>query len=649
MMKKAVFVLIVLILPLLYYLGLFSRQQTLPFSKEFFSVETPPSADRAPELKGAGLSKPEIDPRTALSDEKSLDRLYQSKLDRGVLNVPTLSLVLVREAQQARREGRPDRAIRLALYAKKFSPDLPEPYFELARARWSENPFQVHQVLPEILRGEMARFRRYPTSLQWLYNAFFIGANACLLAFMVFGIILLVKYLPLYLYDLRKNLTGGVSRLPANSIKILLLLIPFLLRLDILWAVFFWSVLLWGYVTKRERQLIIVFLIALVYLPFSLRSSSSFLDGPSSEILHEIDRANREEADRSVEQKLRTWLAAHPDDVQVLFTLGLLEKRQGRYSQAEEFYLKAIQQDPRFDEALSNLGNVYLGRNQPEQAVSSYQRAIDLNPGNGAYYYNLYRAQTQETFLSRSNDRSFQQARQLDAEKVDFYVSIDSPNPNRRMIDETLGPGRLWARFNAQFIGREGILFRLFNAWFERVPARVPFLIPALFLGLLLGMGRYSRTKRFLTRCPVCGSPTYRFYLGATDQDFVCFNCYRIFVQKEKLHPKISEKKSLQAREHERQNHLVSRVVSFFFSGFGELWTGSPVRGLLLLFVFFIFILKGIYWRGALGLAIPEVSAPMWPAVVWGALFATFYFVSLRCVDRLKPKYRTGTGRPKDV
>ena len=85
-------------------------------------------------------------------------------------------------------------------------------------------------------------------------------------------------------------------------------------------------------------------------------------------------------------------------------------------------------------------------------------------------------------------------------------------------------------------------------------------------------MSRYSRTKRFLTRCPMCGSPTYRFYLGTSDQEFICFNCYRIFIQKEKLHPKIVEKKSLQVRQFQKQNHFISRFLSFFFVGFGYLW-----------------------------------------------------------------------------
>ena len=76
-MKKAIIILIILILSLLYYTGVLTRKETLPFSKEFFSVESPGSTDRIWDPKKS----------TSLS-QKELDQLYQLKLDRGIRNVP---------------------------------------------------------------------------------------------------------------------------------------------------------------------------------------------------------------------------------------------------------------------------------------------------------------------------------------------------------------------------------------------------------------------------------------------------------------------------------------------------------------------------------------------------------------------------------
>ena len=635
-MKKNIFILVIIVLTLLYYTGALTKKETLPFSKEFFSAESSASAGRAWDLK-----------RGVSLNQKELDQLYQLKLDQGLRNIPLLSFLLIRESEKTRGRGDADQAVRIATYSIKFSPDLPQPYFELARALWHQNPFQLHKILPEVLKGEVQRFRYYPNSLRLFYNMFYILSNAILMTFIIFGIVVMIRYLPLYFYDFRKNMTQEVSRLLLSSLKIFILFIPFFLRLDVLWAIFFWSVLLWGYVANREKQFILVFLIVLVYLPFFLRSSSSFLDGNPSDIILEMNQMNHEDGGKSAEERLRTWLMTHPDDPEVLFSLGLAEKRRGRYPEAEEFYQRAVHQDPQFSAAFSNLGNVYLAQKKTPLAIASYQQAADLNPSRGAYYYNLYRAYSQETFLSGKIDRAFQKARQLDPQLVDYYSTIDSPHPNRLVIDEVLTSRTLWKRFFDHYIGREGFLFRLFKAWFEKIPSRIPFLAPVLFLGFLIGMTRYCRTKRFLTRCPMCGSPTYRFYLGASDQEFICFNCYRIFIQKEKLHPKIVEKKSSQVLQFQRQNHLISKFISFFFVGFGYLWREEILKGLFLLFVFFIFILKFVYWSGVMPSALPQLFSPFWSYLSWGGLFVIFYILSVRYLYRLKPKFEAEGERPR--
>jgi tetratricopeptide (TPR) repeat protein len=642
-MKKAIGILIVLVFSLLYYMGALTKKETLPLSKEFFSIETSPYSDRPLDFKGIWVLKSQaIDPKASFKNPKELDQLYQLKLDKGIKNLPLLSFMLIREAKQAREQGDADQAIGLASYAIKFSPDLPQSHFELARSYWSQNPFQLHKILPEFFRGRMAQFRHYPSSLILFYNLFYILSSAILMTFIVFGIVIMVKYLPLYFYDIRRNLTHEISALLINGAKIFVLFLPFFLRLDILWAILFWSILLWGFVVKKERKFILIFLIILVYLPFFLRFNASFLDGPASDVILEINQANHEDWDKTNEQKLEAWLSTHPDDAEVLFTLGLIQKREGRYVQAEELYQRATQQNQRFSEALSNLGNVYLAKKQPNLAIDYYQKAVGLKPNKGAYYYNLYRAHAQETFLSRKIDKAFEKARQLDPKLVDYYSTIDSPNMNRLVIDEVLATSKLWRRFLTQYIGREGPLYRLFNAWFEKIPSRT-FLVPVLFLGFLIGMSRYSRAKRFFTRCPMCGSPTYRFYLGASDeepdQELICFNCHRIFVQKEKLHPKITEKKSLQVRQFQKQNNFISKFLSFFFVGFGDLWKEHSLKGLFFLFIFFIFILRFIYWNGVMTLFNTQSSMTFWRWIFWGGLLVVFYYFSLRRVYRFKPRF----------
>ena len=643
-MKKAVLILAVVIFSILYYMGVMTRKETLPFSKEFFSVETPPAVGLPMDVKGVWPLKARTPgQKVPTLSSKELDQLYQMKLDRGLRNLPVISFYLIREAEQARRGGDHDLSVRLANFSIKFSPDLSQPYFELAKARLYQNPFQVDKVLPNFFDGLNALRFYFSSALNSYYNLFYILANAILLTFMLFGIIVLVRYFPLYVYDIRKSVTQEISKIVLNGLKIFLLFIPFFLRLDLLWSILYWGVLLWGYVPKKERQFLLLFFIVLVYLPYSLRSASSFLDNPSSDILLEMNKANYEEWDGSTEQKIQDWLAAHPEDPDVLFTAGLMEKKQGRYDRAEKFYQGAIKKDPNFSEAYSNLGNVYMARKEVELAISSYEKAAAMEPAKAAYYFNLYRAYSQQALLSGKPDRALQKARQLDSKLVDFYLGLDTskqaPSIHRFLIDESVSPERLWRRVGGYFFGREGALFHLFRAWFERIPSRISFLSSFFFLLFFIGMSRYCRAKRFLTRCPMCGSPTHRFYLGASAEDFICFNCHRMFVQKEKLHPTIVEKKSVQVLHFQKESSFIGKFISHFIVGFGYLWRGNFFRGLLVTFLFFVFVMRFVYWNGVITLSWVRLPPSSWTWVLWGGLFVLLYLICLRQVYRLKPQF----------
>ena len=286
-MKKAILVLLILIFSFVYYMGFLTKSETLPFSKEFFSIESPSATDLAWEFK-----------KTSPVTQKELEQLYQLKLDKGIRNLPILSYLLIREASQAGKGGNSDQAVELATSSIKFSPELPQPYFELAGALWNQNHFQLGNIISAFFKGVQAQFHYYPSSFHFFYDMFYILSSAILLTFMIFGIVVVVKYLPLYFYTIRKRLSQGIFALFLSSLKLFFLFIPFLLRLDLLWAILFWSILLWGYATKRERRFLLLFLVLLVYLPFFLRSSSTFLNEPSSEIILRMYQANHEDWDR---------------------------------------------------------------------------------------------------------------------------------------------------------------------------------------------------------------------------------------------------------------------------------------------------------------------------------------------------------------
>jgi len=70
-------------------------------------------------------------------------------------------------------------------------------------------------------------------------------------------------------------------------------------------------------------------------------------------------------------------------------------------------------------------------------------------------------------------------------------------------------------------------------------------------------------------------------------------------------------------------------------------WREHLLKGLLLLFFFFIFILRFAYWNGVMTSSLTLPSSTLWRGIFWGGLFILFYFLSIRKIVRLKPRFET--------
>ena len=133
-MKKAIFILVVIGSSLFYYAGALTQKE-FPFLKESFSAPT----------RGWKMMSP--------VSKEEIDQFYQLKLDQGLRNVPVLSLALIREAERARKGGDPAKAVEIAQDSVKPFPDPTEPYFQLTRERFYQNPYQFPKIISEVYRG----------------------------------------------------------------------------------------------------------------------------------------------------------------------------------------------------------------------------------------------------------------------------------------------------------------------------------------------------------------------------------------------------------------------------------------------------------------------------------------------------------------
>jgi tetratricopeptide (TPR) repeat protein len=96
-----------------------------------------------------------------------------------------------------------------------------------------------------------------------------------------------------------------------------------------------------------------------------------------------------------------------------MFVAGSIYERQKKYEQAESYFRKVVQDDPRNATALNYLGYMLADRgNHLEEALGFVRRAVALDPQNGAYldslgwaYFKMGKMELAEENLRKAADR----------------------------------------------------------------------------------------------------------------------------------------------------------------------------------------------------------------------------------------------------
>ena len=567
----------------------------------------------------------------------NLEAIYQTQLDRGVKNIPLLSLLLVRESLRALNRNETEEAKSLCEYAQKYAPDCPQAYFTMGKIYWSEGKGQIIMVLREYWKGLCATLRNFQTLFFKSLNLVYLFSGALFLTFVAFAVVVGVKYLSIYLYDVKREFDLTPARLLKSLARVFAFAVPLLLRLDALWTLLYWTILMWGYLAHRERQVVVVFLLALVYVPCILDQTSVFLDRSDPARLMSLYQVNYENWDEETERRLKTWSRENPEEAEILFTLGLLNKREGSYKEAEMYYREALKVAPDWPECISNLGNVYLITDRLEEAMTEYKRAVSLAPKKGSFYFNLHRAFARESVLSSDKvGQALEKANELDPKLVTFHTQIYSENENRSIIDDSVSTGRLWKRGWDSFEENSRLSESVLKAWMRQVSDTFGFACPAFFLGVLLAFALFSSRGSFRKRCPMCGTPSVKFFPRKIQGDRVCFGCNRLFVKKDSIDPKMKEKRMRQIEKHGRRKVIMQIVFSVIIPGGAHLWRDQSIKGALFVFFTFVLGLKFVYWDGVIGPPMALGSAPgFWTRLGFIVFFCLYYVAVLRSASRI--------------
>ncbi|MFQ5841275.1 MAG: tetratricopeptide repeat protein, partial [Thermodesulfobacteriota bacterium] len=571
-----------------------------------------------------------------LIGKRELEAIHRVQLDLGIRNLPIFATLLIREGLKASERGSFEEAVVLCSAAKMVAPGLPYGYFALAKVYWSRSKLRIDRVLAEYLRGFFAFMENFKLTFIKFTDLFFLIGQSILLAFLLFSCILFLKYFPSLIEGLTRNFKAQVFQIMLAVLKIVGILLPFFLRLNLTWAFMYWSLLCWVSLEKRERIMLCVFLIMVIYIPWTMDTYSNFLDHSANAALN-MYKANEETWNKGIKEDLIRDLEATPEDTRILFTLGLINKREGNYPKAESYFKRVISNDSSAAEAMTNLANVYLAMGNVDQAIELNSKAIDLKPRKASFHFNRYRAISKKSATLVKTDPSIERATELNPQLIQHYLKIETGNMNRFVIDETLSALNLWKGVMYHFMDKWMNLGRLVSVWVMPLTERWRFISPLLFLCMVVFFSILAQRKGSMRKCPLCGSPSRRVYPRRVEGDLICMGCYRLFVKKEGLNPKVKVKKMTEVRGYRKREELISRILSLFSLGGGHVWRNYTIRGVVFLFVFSVFILRIVYWHGLIrNSEVIPTSSPLSSAAFLIGLFACFYFISLRSISRFE-------------
>jgi tetratricopeptide (TPR) repeat protein len=386
------------------------------------------------------------------------------------------------------------------------------------------------------------------------------------------------------------------------------------------WMIIYWIVIVWFYLSMRERIVAASFILLLGFSGIFLPRFMAMLNAPESLELRSLIQAIRGEGDPSVIEELKRKVEQEPDRWQGYFALAQLQKKAGSYQVALEFYQKALDKQTGSASILNNMGNSYFYLKDYDQAIHYYQQALEKDPSQVATYFNL--GQTYREILAfDKGEQTYQEGRRRDKDLMDEYTRRSALGGKTVVVDTGLPIKALWAQVLkvTPLDEQEAGLFleQLLNG----VPVRS---IPVIMIAVLIFLVILSLVgKQTAFGCQTCGRIVCKKCQRSLFAYSVCYHCWTNLRQK-KRKAEIS-----QAEEQLIRKRQVAFIMTLFLPGSGHFYLGRAYHGLV--FSGLVAFSSFMWWLGA-GLTYPlsdvvPMSGLVGISLTLGVLIVCYYLI----------------------
>ena len=530
-----------------------------------------------------------------------LESIYQAKLDNGVRNFIPLSLMLIATSKQLLADGAPDTAATCAEYARRFSPDFPAAAIHESYIHWHTDRFMIHRLVIGYVDGFIQKFYTLDELSVYIFTQLAAFGAALMLTLAGIALLSLVRNCRLLLHDLSHVLPAVLSGHTAVALLVLLCVFPLFFGFSLTWLFPYWLMLFWCYHNVKERAFIGILIVMFVFVvPLIAVTCSYVLFMPQSDTVSRLWQANYGYYTKVDIENFEQDVLRKPDDYELLFSSGLINKREQNYTTALSYYNRLLKKNPRDYRVCINTGNVYFAMGDWDKAVKLYTTAIAAAPDkSAAAHFNLARAY-QQKFMFKEAERFLLDAKRLDSERVETYLEIYSENYNRLLIDETISRRDIWLKGFNEFLGKKDLLNSFWDMFFAGL--RLPFgslaILALLLFNLIFGDKNFLRIA---AKCTLCGKIMCQRCQRNIAADILCLQCQNFIKKQDQLSFKQKDSKKIQISAYVRSFRRWISLFSIVLPGMAHVLKGRIVQGAVFSFIFFWLLIQallGFFFRG---------------------------------------------------
>jgi len=509
----------------------------------------------------------------------------------GSLAVPAASRALYKDALGLLKVGKWEEAKEKLLISAQIDDEFAQPLFTLARVELLHGDADF---LPHLVSGLARSVGTFKNQALFLANSYILLAAGLVGALFVVTLALVLKYHPFFTHKLRENYKKKYSFPNDRWFMIILLVSLAAMRLGLALYIAIFTVLTFQFAAKREKSTVIILallLIALsIYSPITKPVAVALDPESATYKFWSLNRGTNSGMMLKELEKIDNPALA----VEKEFALGTTLVKLGRFGEAREHLLKAIEKRKDFAAAYINLGNMYYISGDYDRALVGYMNALEADSSNAIAYYNLGQTYIKKLLFAKSSS-SLKRANELGIEDLKSrYTVITDSEPD--IFTAQFDSSQLWRCAKIEVRDRKVTCLDDIFRPILLVPFR--YLWAVVLSGLLLSViaSKVAGNHFDVVKCDNCGNDTCSMCSNKELEITLCHECA-------KLIDGLSSVKVMEALlRHRRQKVLKNREKKerwkmFVFPGMAHIFHGKPATGGTLAFVSSISI-AWLAWGG---------------------------------------------------